>query len=76
MTTRREPWLGQIGCYLAAPKERVFGEHPIDLMHQLKRLCVHPNWCVIDRRTADLEQFTLTRQAQFCILFPDHLAAV
>ena len=60
---------------MAAPKERLFGEHPIDLMHQLKRLCVQPNWCVIDRRTADLEQFTLTRQAQLCALFTDRLAA-
>ena len=44
-------------------------------MHQPKCLSIHPNWCVIDRRTADLEQFTLTRQAQLCVLFTDHLAA-
>jgi hypothetical protein len=44
-------------------------------MHQLKRLCIHPNWCVIDRRTADLEQLTLARQAQFCVIFADYLAA-
>ena len=44
-------------------------------MHQLKRLSIYPNWCVIDRRTADLEQLTLARQAQFCVLFVDHLAA-
>ena len=44
-------------------------------MHQLQRLSIHPNWCVIDRRTADLEQFTPTRQAQLCVLFMDHFAA-
>jgi len=44
-------------------------------MHQLQRLSIHPNWCVIDRRTADLEQFKLTRQAQLCILFANYLAA-
>ena len=44
-------------------------------MHQLKRLCVHPNWCVIDRRTADLEQLALACQAQIGGLFTDHLAA-
>lgn len=60
---------------MAASEERVFGEHPINLMHQLKRLSLHPNWCVIDRRAADLEQLTLARQAQFCVLLPDHLAA-
>jgi hypothetical protein len=45
------------------------------LMHQLQRLSIHPNWCVIDQRTASLEQFTLKRQAQLCTLFADHLAA-
>ena len=34
-------------------------------MHQLPHLSIHPNWCVIDQRTADLEQFTLTRQVSF-----------
>ena len=43
-------------------------------MHQLKCLSILPNWCVIDRRAADLEQLTLARQAQFCVLLPDHLA--
>jgi hypothetical protein len=60
---------------LATSKERVFGEHPINLMHQRKCLSIHPNWYVIDRRTADLEQLTLARQAQFYIIFADHLAA-
>ena len=31
------------------------GEHPINLMHQLKCLSIYPNWCAIDRRAADLE---------------------
>jgi len=65
----------QIGCYLAASEERVFREYPINLMHKFKRLSIHANWCVIDRRTTDLEQLTLVRQAQFCVVFADHLAA-
>ena len=27
------------------------------------------------RRTADLAQFTLARQVQFCVIFADHLTA-
>jgi hypothetical protein len=54
-------------------KERVFRKYPIDLMHQLKRLSIHPNWGVIDRGAADLEQLALARQTQVRVLFaPSH----
>ncbi|MFT6224301.1 MAG: hypothetical protein ACJA1F_002150 [Paracoccaceae bacterium] len=44
-------------------------------MHGLKRLCIHPNGRATDRRAADLEQLALARQAKFCVLFADYLAA-
>jgi hypothetical protein len=44
-------------------------------MHQVYRCPIKADGRVIDRRKADLEQFTLTRQAQLRVLFTDHLAA-
>ena len=47
MTTRTEPISGQISRDLAASKERVFREHPINLVHQFQRLSIYANRCVI-----------------------------
>ena len=44
-----EPRLSKISQALATAEERVFREHPINLMHTLKRLSIHASWCVIDR---------------------------
>ena len=44
-------------------------------MHQINRRLIKADRRVIDRGTADLEQLTLARQAQVCVLFTDHLAA-
>jgi hypothetical protein len=52
---------------------QVFG---LAKMYQLQRLGTHSNWCVADLRTADLEQLTLARLAQFCFIFADHLATL
>jgi len=71
MPPRREPGPGEIRRDLAAAKDRVFGEHPINLMHQFKCLGIHHNRRAIDRRTADL----VARQAKVCVVFTDHLAA-
>jgi len=75
MPSGREPGPGEIRRDLAAAKDRVFRKYPVNLMHQRKCLGIHHNRRVIDRRTADLEQLTLARQAQFYIIFTDHLAA-
>ena len=56
-------------------EERVFREYPINPMHKFKRPSIHANRRIIDRGTADREQLTLARQAQFCVVFADHLAA-
>ena len=39
----------QIGCDLARPEERVFGEHPINLFHHFQRCRINPNRRVVER---------------------------
>lgn len=71
----RDLGLGRISRYLATAKERILRKYPINLIHQFKRLSIHPNGCIVDRRTADLEQLALARKAQIGVFFTDHLAA-
>ena len=40
-----QTWLEQVSCYLAAAKERVFCEKPINLMHQFKCLSIQRRVC-------------------------------
>ena len=44
-------------------------------MHQINLGLIKADWRVLDRRTADLEQLALARQAQIGGLFTDHLVA-
>ena len=49
VAARMEPVSGQICCDLAAAKERIFGERPVDFVHQLQRFSVYPYRLVIQR---------------------------
>ena len=60
VATGMEPISRQVGRNLAAAEEPVFGEHAVDLVHQLKGLCIHTNRRVLQRRPAGLQQLALT----------------
>lgn len=64
VAARMEPVSRQVGRNLATSKERVFREHPIDLIHQFQRLSIHTNRHVIQRRPANLQQFALAGQTE------------
>ena len=44
-------------------------------MYQLNRRLIKADGCVINRGSADLEQFALVRQAQIGVLLVDHVTA-
>lgn len=58
-----------------AVEKRVFGEHPIALIHQFQRLGIHTNRRVIQRRPADLQQLALLGEAEIRAIPVDHRLA-
>ena len=42
----REPGLRKIGRDLAAAKEWMLRKYRVNLMHQIKRCLIKPDWCV------------------------------
>jgi len=56
-------------------EERILGEYPVNLMHQVNRSRIKADRRLVDRGTADFEQLALARKAQARVLFTDHLSA-
>jgi len=75
MPTCMEPVSGQISCDLAAAKERVFREDPINLVHQFQCLSFHTDRRIVKRRPANLKQLALLGQAQVCAVSVDQRLA-
>ena len=72
VATGMEPISRQVNRDLAAAEERILREHAVDLRHQFQRLSIHTNGHVIQRRPADIQQFTLAGQAQIRVIPIDH----
>ena len=48
VTTSMEPVSRKVGCNLATAKDRVFCEHPVELVHQFQRLSIHANGRILE----------------------------